>query len=73
MLHSPDYRCSRPNADYKPDIQIYDYEASRTRFYDSTPKGFFLFFPDDWHIAKIETDKPDQTIRVIVIKLDYID
>jgi beta-galactosidase beta subunit len=40
---------------------------------DSTPNRFILFFPSDWHIAKIATDKDDQTIRVIVIKLDYVD
>ncbi|MGN0310824.1 MAG: YhcH/YjgK/YiaL family protein [Bacteroides sp.] len=68
-----EHESSRPSTDYKSDIQIYDYELSRTRFYDSTPKGFFLFFPDDWHIAKVMTDKPDQTIRVIVIKLDYVE
>ncbi|WP_394801223.1 hypothetical protein [Bacteroides intestinalis] len=31
-----------------------------------------MFFPSDWHIAKIATDKEDQDIRVIVIKLDYM-
>ena len=41
-------------------------------FIDSTPERFFLFFPSDWHIAKIQTDKEDQNIRVVVVKLDYI-
>lgn len=43
----------------------------KTTFIDSVPSEFFLFFPSDWHIAKIATDKEDQDIRVIVIKLDY--
>ena len=44
----------------------------KTTFIDSVPGEFFLFFPSDWHIAKIATDKEDQDIRVIVIKLDYM-
>ena len=46
--------------------------ASKAMFIDSTPERFFLFFPSDWHIAKIQTDKEDQNIRVVVVKLDYI-
>lgn len=68
-----EHESSRPSSDYRPDVLHYHYEVSRARFYDSTPKGFFLFFPDDWHIAKVATDKADQTIRVIVIKLDYVE
>ena len=45
----------------------------KARFYDSNPKEFFIFFPSDWHIAKVKTKKEDQTLRVIVIKVDYID
>ena len=54
---------------YRPDVIHYDYDASKARFYDSTPDKFFVFFPDDWHIAKINNDGNDQTIRVIVVKI----
>ena len=58
---------------YKPDVIHYNYDAGRARFYDSTADKFFIFFPSDWHIAKIENDGYNQDIRVIVIKVDYID
>ena len=64
---------SKPNCEYKPDVMHYDYDKSLAKFYDSTPDSFFLFFPDDWHIAKVKTDKEDQKIRVIVVKLDYVE
>ena len=54
------------------DTSGYSYDASKAMFIDSTPERFFLFFPSDWHIAKIQTDKEDQNIRVVVVKLDYI-
>ncbi len=41
--------------------------------YDSNPQEFFIFFPDDWHIAKVENDTGNQQIRVIVIKVDYVE
>jgi beta-galactosidase beta subunit len=47
--------------------------VKKARFYDSNPKEFFIFFPSDWHIAKVNTQNEDQTLRVIVIKVDYID
>lgn len=57
---------------YKPDVIHYNYDVSRAHFYDSTSDKFFIFFPDDWHIAKVESPlTDDQTIRVIVVKLDY--
>lgn len=67
-----DNASSTPNSTYKPDVMHYDYDVNKTMFIDSTPERFFLFFPNDWHIAKINTDKESQTIRVIVVKLDYI-
>lgn len=66
-----DHATSKPNSPYKPDVIHYDYDKDKAMFIDSTPQRFFLFFPDDWHIAKIATDKEDQNIRVIVVKLDY--
>lgn len=68
-----DHETSTPNCEYKPDVIHYDYDVDKARFYDSTPDKFFLFFPEDWHIAKIANDTDDQTIRVIVVKIDYID
>lgn len=68
-----DHETSTPNCDYRPDVIHYDYDTSKARYYDSTPDRFFLFFPDDWHIAKINNDTDDQDIRVIVIKIDYVE
>lgn len=68
-----DHETSKPDGKYKPDVIHYAYDADKARFYDSTPEEFFIFFPSDWHIAKVKTDKEDQTIRVVVVKLDYID
>ena len=68
-----DHETSKPNSEYRPDVIHYDYDVSKTRFFDSTPDKFFLFFPDDWHIAKIANDSDDQNIRVIVVKVDYVE
>ena len=68
-----DHDSSTPNSKYKPDVLHYDYDLQRTRFYDSTPGEFFIFFPNDWHIAKVNSPLvEDQHIRVIVIKVDYL-
>lgn len=68
-----DHYSSTPNCKYRPDVIHYDYAPQKARFYDSTPGEFFIFFPRDWHIAKVATDGEDQAIRVIVIKVDYKD
>ncbi len=68
-----DHYTSTPNCKYRPDVIHYDYDRQKARFYDSNPGEFFIFFPRDWHIAKVATDGEDQTIRVIVIKVDYKD
>ena len=68
-----DHYSSTPNCQYRPDVIHYDYAREKARFYDSTPGEFFLFFPRDWHIAKVSTNRPDQTIRVIVVKVDYVE
>ena len=69
-----DHESSKANCEYneKKDDIHYDFDPEKTTFIDSVPGEFFLFFPSDWHIAKISTDKEDQDIRVIVIKLDYM-
>lgn len=68
-----DHYTSIPNCKYRPDVIHYDYAPQKARFFDSNPGEFFIFFPRDWHIAKVATDGGDQTIRVIVIKVDYKD
>jgi beta-galactosidase beta subunit len=68
-----DHLTSKPNSKWKPDVIHYNYDRKLTRFYDSTPDKFFIFFPCDWHIAKVNNDTNDQNIRVIVIKVDYVD
>ena len=68
-----DHYTSKPNCKYRPDAIHYDYDLAKARFYDSTPDNFFLFFPGDWHIAKVSTPaQEDQNIRVVVVKVDYI-
>lgn len=68
-----DHYSSKPNCAYRPDVIHYDYDKQKARYYDSTPDEFFIFFPRDWHIAKIANSTNDQQIRVIVIKVDYVD
>lgn len=68
-----DHTTSKPNCKYRPDVIHYDYDVNRTRFIDSRPDKFLIFFPCDWHIAKVKTDKKDQNIRVVVVKVDYVD
>ena len=68
-----DHLTSKPKDKYKPDVIHYNYNPALTRFYDSTPQEFFIFFPGDWHIAKVNNDTNDQDIRVIVIKVDYVE
>ncbi len=70
-----DHLTSRPNCPYnsKKDVVHYDYDKSRTKFIESVPGYFNIFFPQDWHIAKVATTQADQTIRVIVIKVSYKD
>lgn len=70
-----DHETSRPNCEYdaKKDLIRYDYEKDKTLFFDSKPGRFVIFFPEDWHIAKVATKKKNQDIRVIVVKVDYIE
>ncbi len=59
--------------DEKKDVMRYDYVKEKTNFFDVKGGQFVIFFPSDWHIAKVQTKKKDQNIRVIVIKVDYIE
>lgn len=68
-----DHASSTPNCEYseEKDVIRYDYDKSKSHFFTSTPGRFVVCFPGDWHIAKVETPLSDQTIRVIVLKIDY--
>lgn len=63
---------SQPYNDTK-DVMRYKYVKEKTNFFNVKSGQFVIFFPSDWHIAKVQTKKKDQTIRVIVVKMDYID
>ena len=63
---------SQPYNDQK-DVMRYKYVKEKTNFFNVKSGQFVIFFPSDWHIAKVQTKKKDQTIRVIVVKMDYID
>lgn len=64
-----DHLTSKPNTPYKPDVIRYSYEREKLDFFESVPGTFCIFFPDDWHIAKVATKREDQNIRVIVVKM----
>lgn len=64
-----DHKTSKPNTEYKPDVIRYAYDADRAQYIESTPGRFIIMFPDDWHVAKVKTQKEDQDIRVIVVKM----
>ena len=66
-----DHVTSVPKDKYKVDVIHYKYDKERTLFYDSTPDKFFIFFPGDWHIAKVNNDTDNQNIRVCVIKVRW--
>ena len=68
-----DHETSKPKDEWREDVIHYNYDLSKACFYDSAPDRFFIFFPSDWHIAKVENDTDNQDIRVIVIKLDYVE
>ena len=74
-----DHTTSTPSTQYKTDVIRYNYDANRAQKIVSQPGEFCIFFPSDWHIAKVETtDKKgrpdaDQVLRVIVIKVPYIE
>jgi len=59
--------------DEKKDVMRYNYVKEQTNFFNVKGGQFVIFFPSDWHIAKIQTKKKDQSIRVIVVKMDYVE
>ena len=67
-----DHVTSTPKDKYKKDVIHYNYDVKRAKFYDSKPDKFFIFFPGDWHIAKVDNGTADNKIRVCVIKVRWI-
>ena len=59
--------------DEKKDVVRYSYDPAKTNFFNVKGGQFVIFFPTDWHIAKVQTKKKDQRIRVIVVKMDYVE
>ena len=59
--------------DEKKDVMRYHYVKEKANFFDVKEGNFVIFFPSDWHIAKVQTKKKDQQIRVIVVKMDYVE
>ena len=59
--------------DEKKDVMRYNFAPEKTHFFDVKAGQFVIFFPSDWHIAKLNNKKKngDQQIRVIVVKMDY--
>lgn len=70
-----DHDTSKPNCEYseRGDVIHYDYQADKARTFTNQKGHFNLFFPGDWHIAKIVTGKAkaNDPFRVVVIKVDY--
>ncbi|MDO5447263.1 MAG: YhcH/YjgK/YiaL family protein, partial [Prevotellaceae bacterium] len=44
----------------KKDRIDYRFAADKLKLYESVPGKFNIMFPDDWHIAKVVTSRPDQ-------------
>ncbi len=59
--------------DEKKDVMRYHYVREKTNFFNVKGGQFVIFFPSDWHIAKVQTKKKNQQIRVIVVKMDYVE
>jgi YhcH/YjgK/YiaL family protein len=59
--------------DDKKDVVRYNYVREKTNFFDVGAGHFVIFFPSDWHIAKVQTKRKEQRFRVIVVKMDYVE
>ncbi len=66
-----DHDSSSPNIEYnlKKDRMEYKYDAAKLEHFESIEGTFNIMFPCDWHIAKVQTQEPDQHLRVLVIKM----
>lgn len=67
-----DHNTSRPTTDYKYDVTRYSFLSERCKKVEVSPGRFIIMFPDDWHIAKVQTSQADQRLRVIVVKMPYM-
>lgn len=69
-----DHETSKGNIEYNPkkDRMEYDFDAAKLKQFKSIPGTFNIMFPCDWHVAKVKTDEADQSLRVLVIKVDYV-
>lgn len=67
-----DHDTSTPKASYKPDRLEYTFDTDRLQRFESIEGTFNIFFPCDWHIAKVKTNEPSQQLRVLVVKVDNV-
>lgn len=67
-----DHETSKPQSDYKPDRLEYFFDADRLERFESVPGTFNIMFPCDWHVAKVKTQHESQRLRVLVVKMDYV-
>ncbi len=68
-----DHATSEPRDKWREDVIHYNFDVEKATFRVGHAGTAFLFFPSDWHVAKVQTPMADQTLRVIVIKLDYVE
>lgn len=66
-----DHETSSPLSDYKPDRLEYHFAYDRLLQFENIPGTFNIMFPCDWHVAKVKTSHESQTLRVLVVKMDY--
>ena len=57
--------------DEKKDVVRYAYDKGKTHFFTNTRGCFNIFFPGDWHIAKVDQKGCDGPFRVVVVKVNY--
>lgn len=70
-----DHDTSKPNCEYNEKKDVIHYDYVKAKKFTNKLGHFNIFFPGDWHIAKIQTGKATASskFRVIVIKVDYKD
>lgn len=65
-----DHETSTPKAPYKSDRLEYIFDSNRLQRFESIEGTFNIFFPCDWHIAKVKTSEDSQKLRVLVVKMN---
>lgn len=65
-----DHETSTPKAPYKPDRLEYIFDSNRLQRFESIEGTFNIFFPCDWHIAKVKTSEDSQKLRMLVVKMN---